>query len=109
MKIVELKCPNCGAKISHEKMNCEYCGTHILIEQPTQPKNPIEEIQKLFPNDLLDVLSFEEMGKFVNVKFPFGYFNKEQFTKVCLILRDAGGMYISAGTNSYFRVPITRE
>jgi len=42
MKIHELECPNCGAKIKPNQKFCEYCGTslHIELEKPTQSENP---------------------------------------------------------------------
>jgi len=31
MKVIELKCPNCGALVSKETMECEYCGANLVL------------------------------------------------------------------------------
>jgi predicted amidophosphoribosyltransferase len=31
----QIKCPNCGAKISSKSYICDYCGTEIVTEQKT--------------------------------------------------------------------------
>lgn len=32
-KIIALKCPSCGANISRDTKNCEYCGTALVFQQ----------------------------------------------------------------------------
>ena len=31
MKLITLKCPNCGALVPKETMTCKYCGAHVLL------------------------------------------------------------------------------
>ena len=64
----------------------------------------IDDIKTLFPKDLEEMLTFEEMEEDIIVK-PRQYLGSENFAKIASIVRDAGGEYISAGKESHFRVP----
>lgn len=33
MKVMELRCPNCGAMVSRETMKCKYCGANLVLVQ----------------------------------------------------------------------------
>ncbi len=84
-----------------------------------QPVTPIEEagvtrriqmiddVQRVFPQDLVGMLYFEEKSDHILIK-PRQYLGSENFAKVASIVRDQlGGEYISAGRESHFKVPKT--
>jgi hypothetical protein len=73
--------------------------------QATVPRRvqAIEAVQVLFPEDLKEMLEFEEMEKYIVIR-PRGYLGSENFSKIASIIRDAGGEYISAGKESHFRI-----
>jgi hypothetical protein len=64
----------------------------------------IESVQKWFPKDLEEMLTFEDAGDYIMIK-PRQYLGSENFAKIAAIVRDNGGEYISAGKESHFRVP----
>lgn len=33
MKVVELRCPNCGAMVSRQTMKCQYCGASLILAE----------------------------------------------------------------------------
>ncbi|KPV65237.1 MAG: hypothetical protein AOA65_0387 [Candidatus Bathyarchaeota archaeon BA1] len=71
---------------------------------PTEMMRTIEDVQALFPKDLGDMLTFEEVERYIIIK-PRQYLGSENFSKIASIIRSAGGEYISAGRESHFRVP----
>jgi hypothetical protein len=63
-----------------------------------------EDIKMLFPEDLENMLSFEEKDEYVIIK-PRQFLGSDNFSKVASIIRGVGGEYVSAGKASHFRVP----
>lgn len=72
---------------------------------PTRPERlrTVEEIKMLFPEELGNMLSFEEKNHDIIIK-PRQFLGHENFAKVASIVRSAGGEYISAGKESHFRI-----
>jgi hypothetical protein len=85
------------------------------LQQPTPsapaPVTPevheIEDLKMMFPEDLENLLSFEEKGEYIIIK-PRQFLGSENFAKIASIVRGIGGDYISAGKESHFRVPKKR-
>jgi len=102
------------------------------IEQPTQPLRPptsaqqtisfeglapppatpisvgsrtVDDVQKVFPQDLAGMLYFEVTEDYVLVK-PRQYLGSDNFRRIAAIIREQlGGEYVSAGKDSHFRIP----
>jgi hypothetical protein len=68
----------------------------------------IEDIKMMFPEDLEDLLSFEEKDEYVVIK-PRQFLGSDNFSKIASAVRSMGGDYVSAGKASHFRVPKKRE
>jgi hypothetical protein len=64
----------------------------------------VEDIKMMFPEDLENLLSFEEKDQYVVIK-PRQFLGSENFSKIASIVRGEGGEYVSAGKASHFRVP----
>jgi len=64
----------------------------------------IEDIKMMFPEDLENLLSFEEKDQYVVIN-PRQFLGSENFSKIASIVRGVGGEYVSAGKASHFRVP----
>ncbi len=64
----------------------------------------IEDIKMMFPEDLENLLSFEEKEEYVIIK-PRQFLGSENFAKIASAVRANGGEYISAGKASHFRIP----
>jgi hypothetical protein len=64
----------------------------------------VEDIKMMFPEDLENLLSFEEKEDYIIVK-PRQFLGSENFAKIASTVRGIGGEYISAGKASHFRVP----
>jgi len=92
-----------------------------VVAQPTpSPPQPIsaapkisegmqsaEDIKMMFPEDLEEILNFEEKEEYIIVK-PRQFLGSENFAKIASVVRGMGGEYISAGKASHFRVPRKR-
>ena len=79
---------------------------------PVLPKAPertqaVEDIKMMFPEDLENLLSFEEKEDYIMIK-PRQFLGSENFAKIASVVRGIGGDYISAGKASHFRVPKKR-
>jgi len=79
---------------------------------PVVPKIPervqvIEDIKMMFPEDLENLLNFEEKEDYIIIK-PRQFLGSENFAKIASVVRGMGGDYISAGKASHFRVPRKR-
>jgi len=79
---------------------------------PVMPKVPervqsIEDIKMMFPEDLENLLSFEEKEDYIMIK-PRQFLGSENFAKIASVVRGIGGDYVSAGKASHFRVPRKR-
>jgi hypothetical protein len=69
-----------------------------------EKKMEIEDIKMMFPEDLEDLLNFEERAEYIMIK-PRQFLGSENFAKIAQIVRGMGGDYVSAGKESHFRVP----
>ena len=63
-----------------------------------------EDIRMSFPEDLENLLTFEEKNDYIMIK-PRQFLGSENFAKIASAVRGMGGEYISAGKDSHFRVP----
>jgi len=66
-----------------------------------EPKN----IDDLFPENLRQLLAFEEKDGFWIIK-PRRFLGSENFAKIADIVKAKAGEYVSSGKNSHFRIPI---
>ena len=67
-------------------------------------KTSIDDIRMMFPEDLENLLSFEEKQDYIVIK-PRQFLGSDNFAKIASIIRGIGGDYVSAGKGSHFRVP----
>jgi hypothetical protein len=67
----------------------------------------IEDLRTMFPEDLENLLNFEEKDDYIIIK-PRQFLGSDNFSKIASVVRQAGGEYISAGKASHFRVPRQR-
>lgn len=67
------------------------------------PMPYLQQVRDLFPNDLKELLKFNQDGNTVIIK-PRRFLGSDNFAKIASIVRDAGGEYISAGKESHFKV-----
>jgi hypothetical protein len=74
----------------------------VAHETPGKKKN-LEDIRMALPEDLENLLSFEEKGDYIIIK-PRQFLGSENFAKIASAVRGLGGEYISAGRDSHFRV-----
>lgn len=81
-------------------------------KQGTEPSKPVEEsCQKtslLFPEDLRNLLSFEQKDDAVIIK-PRQFLGSENFARIAEIVRQQGGQYVSAGKDSCFKISLKKE
>ncbi|MGB9854284.1 MAG: hypothetical protein ACPLRY_05725 [Candidatus Bathyarchaeales archaeon] len=70
----------------------------------TETQKP-QDIEAIFPENLRQLLSFEEKEGFCIIK-PRQFLGSENFAKIADIVKAKGGEYISSGKNSHFRIPI---
>jgi len=71
---------------------------------PPAKAEEVEDVRTLFPEDLEQMLEFEETEEYIKIS-PRRYLGSGNFAKIASIVRDAGGEYISAGKQSHFRIP----
>ncbi|MBS7606535.1 MAG: hypothetical protein QW502_02270 [Candidatus Bathyarchaeia archaeon] len=72
---------------------------------PAQRLRNIEDIQRVFPQDLLNLLLFEVTEEHIIIK-PRQYLGPENFARIASIVREQlRGEYVSHGKESHFRVP----
>lgn len=74
------------------------------IPERAAKSKPVEDIKMMFPEDLENLLSFEEQEEYVIIK-PRQFLGSENFSKIASVIRGMGGEYVSAGKASHFRVP----
>jgi hypothetical protein len=107
-------------KISEDLRSVSASIKSIAVSQITQPtpqsstaavshevherRKSVEDIRMAFPEDLENLLSFEEKGEYIIIK-PRQFLGSENFAKIASAVRGMGGEYISAGRDSHFRVP----
>ena len=63
----------------------------------------IEDVRMMFPENLDNMLAFEDKGDYVMIK-PKQFLGSENFAKIASTVRGIGGEYISSGRDSHFRV-----
>jgi hypothetical protein len=80
--------------------------TPIMTKTPERLQG-IEDIKMMFPEDLENLLNFEEKDDYIIIK-PRQFLGSENFAKIASVVRGIGGDYISAGKASHFRVPRKR-
>jgi hypothetical protein len=71
--------------------------------QVSDKSKTLEDIRMMFPEDLDNLLSFEEKADYIMIK-PRQFLGSENFAKIASTVRGIGGEYISAGRDSHFRV-----
>ncbi|MEM2309716.1 MAG: hypothetical protein QXV71_04365 [Candidatus Bathyarchaeia archaeon] len=70
-----------------------------------QKLRTIDDVQKVFPQDLLGLLMFEVTDDYIIIK-PRQYLGPENFARIASIVREQlKGEYVSHGKESHFRVP----
>jgi len=72
--------------------------------QPAEKSKMMEDVKMMFPEDLENLLTFEEKDEYIMIK-PRQFLGAENFSKIASVVRGAGGDYVSAGKASHFRVP----
>ena len=76
-----------------------------LVESEVSMKETsVEDMKMMFPEDLENMLSFEEKEDYVKVK-PLQFLGSDNFAKIASIVRGMDGEYVSAGKQSHFRIP----
>jgi hypothetical protein len=88
------------SQITHATPQTTAQTTHDL---PGKQKS-LDDIRMSFPEDLENLLNFEEKPDYILVK-PRQFLGSENFAKIASAVRGMGGEYISAGKDSHFRVP----
>lgn len=84
-------------------------ATPALVKTEVSVKaKAIEDVRMMFPEDLENLLSFEEKEDYVKVQ-PRQFLGSDNFAKIASIVREMDGDYVSAGKQSHFRVPKTRS
>jgi hypothetical protein len=78
-----------------------------IMTKPPERLQGIEDIKMMFPEDLENLLNFEEKDDYIIIK-PRQFLGSENFAKIASVVRGIGGDYISAGKASHFRVPRKR-
>lgn len=65
----------------------------------------VEDVQKVFPQDLADMLYFEVTDEYLLIK-PRQFLGSDNFRRIATVVRDQlTGEYVSAGKDSHFRIP----
>ncbi len=104
-------------KISEDLRSVSASIKSIAVSQITQPmpqttavahetagkRKKLEDVRMAFPEDLENLLSFEEKIDYIIIK-PKQFLGSENFAKIASAVRGLGGEYISAGKDSHFRV-----
>ena len=78
-----------------------------VMQKAPERAQAVEDIKMMFPEDLENLLSFEEKEDYIIIK-PRQCLGSENFAKIASAVRGIGGEYISAGKASHFRVPRKR-
>jgi hypothetical protein len=74
------------------------------LPQALERSKALEDVKMMFPDDLENLLSFEEKDEYIIIK-PRQFLGSENFSKIASTVRGMGGEYVSAGKASHFRVP----
>lgn len=78
--------------------------TPAPAQKTIEKMQSIEDVKMMFPEDLENLLSFEEKDDYIIIK-PRQFLGSENFAKIASVVRGIGGDYVSAGKASHFRVP----
>ncbi|MEM3700535.1 MAG: hypothetical protein QXL57_06690 [Candidatus Bathyarchaeia archaeon] len=78
-----------------------------ITQKPPERLQGIDDIKMMFPEELENLLNFEEKDDYIIIK-PRQFLGSENFAKIASVVRGIGGDYISAGKASHFRVPRKR-
>jgi len=79
----------------------------LIAKTQVKPVKTLEDLKRLTPSDLFDLLEFEEGDDRFVIK-PKGFLGYENFMKLAKVVRSLGGDYVSAGKDSRFEVPRAR-
>jgi len=79
-------------------------GTVAGAPRVPERSKALEDVKSMFPEDLEDLLSFEEKDDYIIIK-PRQFLGSDNFSKIASAVRQAGGEYVSAGKASHFKVP----
>jgi hypothetical protein len=74
------------------------------MPQAIEKSKALEDAKMIFPDDLENLLSFEEKDEYIVIK-PRQFLGSDNFSKIASLVRGIGGDYVSAGKASHFRVP----
>jgi hypothetical protein len=74
------------------------------LPQAAEKSKALEDVKMMFPEDLENLLSFEEKDEYIIIQ-PRQFLGSENFSKIASTVRGMGGDYVSAGKASHFRVP----
>jgi hypothetical protein len=85
------------------KAVCRSAAAPAVSAGSSEKKYDINDVKQAFSSELMDMLLFEESGKFVLVK-PRRFLGSDNFAKIASVVRDLGGEYISAGRSSHFKI-----
>jgi len=94
------------SQITQPSAAAEPAPVPVVPETPEKATS-IEDVKMMFPEDLENLLSFEEKEDYLMIK-PRQFLGSENFAKIASIIRGIGGDYVSAGKKSHFRVPTKR-
>jgi hypothetical protein len=72
---------------------------------PIPQKREAENIRALFPQEVQAQVSIEETMDGFHAKIPYGILDKKQFASVTRLVESMGGGWISAGKDSYWKIP----
>lgn len=75
-----------------------------VTPKPAERLYSIKDVALNLPEDLENLLSFEEKDDYIVIK-PRQFLGSDNFAKIASAVRGMGGEYISAGRASHFRVP----
>jgi hypothetical protein len=79
-------------------------GTVAGAPRVPERSKALEDVKTMFPEELEDLLSFEEKDDYIIIK-PRQFLGSDNFSKIASAVRQAGGEYVSAGKASHFKVP----
>jgi hypothetical protein len=98
--VTEFRCPSCGAVLT---VTVKKAAAAETTAETTAETKSVEGVKALFPDELKNLLSFEELEDHIVIT-PLEFLGTERFSKVASIVRDAGGEYVSAGKKSHFTI-----
>lgn len=77
----------------------------LTVPEVSKPSaKPTIAPKTFFPDDLGALLTFEETADAIIIK-PKQFLGTENFAKIADTVKKHGGVYVSAGKNSHFKIP----